>query len=302
MTPDPVLTRPVGPRFVCGLIGQGIGSSLTPVMHEAVADRLGLTYVYRRIDIHELGLSPEEAVTLIPAAGRLGFSGLNVTHPCKQLAVDYVDELSETAAMIGAINTVVFAEGRAVGHNTDVTGFAWGFDRSMGDVERERVILLGAGGAGGAVAHALLGRGAQELIIVDVHAARARALAESVAAASGVHVRVAELSALGKELGLADGIVNCTPVGMAHDPGTPFDPELLQSRHWLLDVIYRPTVTELVRAARARGCRVATGEGMAIGQAVDSFRLMTGLEPDPATFEAEFARLVAREEIADDIR
>lgn len=298
MSSVPTLTAPMGPRFVCGLIGQGIGSSLTPDMHEAVADRLGLTYVYRRIDIHELGLSPEEAVTLIPAAGRLGFSGLNVTHPCKRLAVAYVDELSDTAAMIGAINTVVFTEGRAVGHNTDVTGFAWGFDRDMEDVDRERVVLLGAGGAGGAVAHALLSRGARELVIVDVDPSRARALAHAVTEARGAQVRVAAPSALGEELGRADGIVNCTPVGMAHHPGTPFDPDLLQPRHWLLDVIYRPTVTELVRLARARGCRVATGAGMAIGQAVDSFRLMTGLDPDPAAFEEEFARLVASEETA----
>src|SRR5690606_11389605 len=117
---------------------------------------------------------------LIPAAGRLGFSGLNVTHPCKRLAVAQVDELSEAAVMIGAINTVVFTGGRAIGHNTDVTGFGWGFDRSMGDVGRERVILLGAGGAGAAVAHALLSRDAQEIVVVDIDPDRARALAEAV--------------------------------------------------------------------------------------------------------------------------
>lgn len=299
MSSDPTPTEPMGPRFVCGLIGSGIGSSLTPDMHEAVADRLGLTYVYRRIDIHELGLSPQEAVGLIPAAGRLGFSGLNVTHPCKRLAVAYVDELSDTAAMIGAINTVVFTEGRAVGHNTDVTGFGWGFDRDMGDVARERVVVLGAGGAGGAVVHALLSRGAREVVVVDVDRVRAGALAGTAAETGGAPIRVADPSDLGAELQRADGIINCTPIGMAHHPGTPFDPELLQPRHWLLDVIYRPTVTELVRAAQERGCRVATGEAMAIGQAVDSFRLMTGLSPDPAAFEDEFARLVAREESAD---
>jgi len=298
MTPDPTLTVPMGPRFVCGLIGQGIGTSLTPDMHEAVADGMGLTYVYRRVDIHELGLSPEEAVQLIPAAGRLGFSGLNVTHPCKRLAVAQVDELSEAAVMIGAINTVVFTGGRAIGHNTDVTGFGWGFDRSMGDVGRERVILLGAGGAGAAVAHALLSRDAQEIVVVDIDPDRARALAEAVVDARGGRVRAGAPGGLAEELRRADGIVNCSPIGMTQYPGTPLDPGLLESRHWLIDVIYRPTVTELVRAAEARGCRVATGEGMAIGQAVDSFRLMTGLSPDPAAFEDAFARLVAREETA----
>lgn len=298
MSLHPAPTTEMGPRFVCGLIGQGIGKSLTPTMHEAVADRLGLNYVYRRIDIHDLGISPEEAVRLIPAAGRLGFSALNITHPCKQLAVDFVDELSPAAEQIGAINTVVFEGGRAVGHNTDMSGFAWGFDRSMSDVGRERVILLGAGGAGGAVAHALLSRGIGELVIIDVDRARSRALADSVAAATGARVRTAEVIALSAELRSADGIVNCTPIGMAHHPGMPFPPDLLEPRHWLLDIIYRPAETALVEAARRAGCHVATGDGMAIGQAVETFRLVTGLEPDPVMFEEEFARLRAQEEEA----
>lgn len=296
MNPDPALTSAMGPRFVCGLIGQGIGRSLTPDMHEAVADRLGVTYVYRRIDTDELGITPEDAVRLIPAAGALGFSGLNITHPCKQLAVEWVDELSPAAQRIGAINTVVFRNGRAIGHNTDVTGFAWGFDRSMSDVSRERVIMVGAGGAGGAVAHALLSRGVQQLVVIDVDDARARSLATSVAAVTGGDVRALGAADLPWELGQADGVVNCTPIGMAHHPGMPFDAGLLQPRHWLADIIYRPAETDLVRAARAAGCRVATGEGMAIGQAIETFRLVTGLQPDPAMFEAQFARLRAQEE------
>lgn len=297
MSRHPAPTTQMGPRFVCGLIGQGIGKSLTPAMHEAVADRLGLSYVYRRIDIHDLGLTPEEAVRLIPAAGRLGFSALNITHPCKQLAVDLVDELSPAAERIGAINTVVFEEGRAVGHNTDLSGFAWAFDRSMSDVGREQVILLGAGGAGGAVAHALLSRGVGELVIIDVDRTRSSQLADSVAGATGARVRPAGVIDLPGELAGADGIVNCTPIGMAHHPGMPFAPDLLGPQHWLMDIIYRPAETALVEAARGLGCRVATGDGMAIGQAVETFRLVTGLEPDPVMFEEEFARLRAQEEI-----
>lgn len=297
MNPDPALTTAMGPRFVCGLIGQGIGTSLTPDLHEAVADRLGVTYVYRRIDIDELSIRAEDGVRLIPAAGILGFSGLNITHPCKQLAVEWVDELSSGAEQIGAINTVVFATGRAVGHNTDVTGFAWGFDRSMSDVARDRVVLLGAGGAGGAVAHALLSRHVGELVIIDVDQSRAAALARNVTAATGGSVRAADIATLPVELGGADGIVNCTPIGMTHHPGTPFEPALLEARHWLIDIIYRPSETALVESARAAGCRVATGEDMAIGQAIETFRLVTGLRPDPVMFEEEFARLRAQEDV-----
>ena len=284
-----------GERWVCGLIGSGIGASLTPAMHEAEADRLGLTYVYRVVDIAALGLTPEQGVGLIRPAAALGFSGLNITHPCKRLAVEHMDELSPEAATIGAINTVVFRDGRTVGHNTDMTGFAHGFARDMLDVATDRVVQVGAGGAGSAVAHALVSLGTRELVVVDLDQQRASALAAEVTAATGAVVRAAPPEQVADELASADGVVNCTPIGMAHHPGTPFDPDLLRPEHWVVDVIYRPTVTELVRAARARGCRVSTGAGMAVGQAVDAFALFTGRTPDPAAFERHFATLVDTE-------
>ncbi|GAA5165528.1 shikimate dehydrogenase [Ornithinimicrobium tianjinense] len=282
-------------RFVCGLIGGGIGRSLSPGMHEAEADRRGLHYTYRTVDITELGLSAEQGVGLIRPAGHLGFTGLNITHPCKRLAVAHVDELSPEAARIGAINTVVFTDGRAVGHNTDVTGFALGFRRDMPGADLGHVVQVGAGGAGAAVAHALVGLGVEDLTIVDVDEDRAVALASEVAVATGGAVVGAAPESLPDRLGRADGIVNCTPVGMAHHPGLPFDPDLLRAEHWLVDVIYRPLVTELVRAARERGCRTATGAGMAIGQAAESFHLFTGVRPDPADFAQHFDRLIALE-------
>lgn len=288
-------TTDVGTRFVCGLIGGGIGRSLSPGMHEAEADRRGMHYAYRTVDIAELGLSAEQGVGLIRPACHLGFSGLNITHPCKRLAVEHVDELSPEAAQIGAINTVVFNDGRAVGHNTDVTGFALGFRRDMPGADLDHVVQIGAGGAGAAVAHALVGLGAAELTIVDVDEERARTLASSVSAATGAVVVGVATERLGDTLRRADGVVNCTPVGMTHHPGLPFDPSLLHEEHWLVDVIYRPLVTELVRAARERGCRTATGAGMAIGQAADSFHLFTGVRADPAYFAQHFDRLIALE-------
>ncbi|GGK60148.1 shikimate dehydrogenase [Ornithinimicrobium pekingense] len=295
MTIQPSPVPVAGTRFVCGLIGSGIGESLTPAMHEAEADRRGMPYVYRRTDLTALGLSPEEGVGLIRPAGLLGFSGLNITHPCKRLAVEHVDELSAEAATIGAINTVVFDGGRVVGHNTDVTGFAHGFARDMPEVALGQVVQVGAGGAGAAVAHALVSLGAGRLVVADLDPGRAAALATSVAGATGAEVVSAGLGDLPAQLSRADGVVNCTPVGMAQHPGTPFDPDLLDPRHWVVDVVYRPLVTELVRAARARGCRVATGAGMAIGQAVDSFALFTGVRADPDAVAADFARLVDTE-------
>src|SRR4051794_13179634 len=137
-----------------GLIGAGIGTSLSPALHEHEAERLGLRYAYATLDTDELGVPGAE---LLERARDAGFAGVNVTHPCKQTILSELDELSGEAAALGAVNTVVLRAGRAVGHNTDTTGFAAAVDRGLPGASFGRVVLLGAGGAGSAVAHALRG-------------------------------------------------------------------------------------------------------------------------------------------------
>jgi shikimate dehydrogenase len=154
--------------FLVGLVGTGIGPSLTPPMHEREADALGLRYLYRRFDLDELRLPAPAIGDLVAAARLAGYDGLNVTHPCKQLVLAHLDELSPDAEALGAVNTVVFRDGRAFGHNTDWSGFARSFDRGLADATLDRVVLLGAGGAGAAVAHALLTLGTGRLTIADV--------------------------------------------------------------------------------------------------------------------------------------
>lgn len=284
-------------RYVCGLIGHGISRSLTPSLHHAEAARHGLTYVYRRVDIQQLGLTPEQGAALVRPAAQLGFSGLNITHPCKQLVLPHVDDLSPSAALIGAVNAVVFRDGRIIGHNTDVTGFAQGFRQHMADAALGRVVQIGTGGAGAAVAYALVDLGVQELVLVDAEPDRASRTAGAVARHTGASVVATTVDQLPAQLPAADGIVNSTPVGMAHHPGTPVDPTLLLDRQWVVDVVYRPLETELVREARARGCRVATGAGMAIGQAAESFALFTGRAADVDVLSRRFAELVAAESV-----
>ena len=139
-TPDSVLI---------GLIGAGIQASRSPALHMREGAAQGLAYIYRLIDIEALGLSADGLPELIAAAHRLGFTGLNITHPCKQSVIALLDELSPDARAIGAVNTVVFAaNGQMVGHNTDWSGFAESFRRELGDAPRARVVQLGAGGAG----------------------------------------------------------------------------------------------------------------------------------------------------------
>jgi shikimate dehydrogenase len=278
--------------YLVGLIGAGIGPSLSPALHEREADRQGLRCLYRLIDIDVLGVPPEAVGDLVRAARDLGFDGLNITHPCKQLVIGHLDALAPQAEALGAVNTVVFEDGRAVGHNTDVTGFAASFARGLPDVPLERVVQLGAGGAGAAVAHATLTLGAERVTVVDALADRAAGLAGALnrnfgagRAAAGTPDQLADL------LGPADGIVHATPTGMAAHPGLPFPAELLHPGLWVAEVVYRPLETELLRAARAMGCATLDGGGMAVFQAADAFRLFTGREPDSGRMLADIAQL-----------
>jgi shikimate dehydrogenase len=279
--------------YLVGLVGTGIGPSLTPPLHEREADELGIRYLYRRLDLDVLD-RPATAIGEILAAARLaGYDGLNITHPCKQLVLDHLDELSPDAAALGAVNTVVLRDGRAVGHNTDWSGFARSFDRGLPDAPLTSVVLLGAGGAGAAVAHALLTLGTAQLTVLDVDQWRARGLATALSDRFGPGRAIGGAADdLAGALATADGLVHATPTGMAAHPGLPLPADLLRPDLWVADIVYRPLETALVRAARALGCRVLDGGGMAVFQAVDAFKLFTGVEPDAERMLAHFTELV----------
>ncbi len=276
-----------------GLIGAGIARSRSPALHQREGARQGLAYIYRLIDLSRLGLGVDALADLVTAARRLGFTGLNITHPCKQAIIPLLDELSPDARVLGAVNTVVFEpDGRSVGHNTDWSGFAASFRREFADVRRRRIVLLGAGGAGAAVAHALLTLGAGTLAIVDVNEARAVRLAADLRGRFGADRAVATDDAAGAVEG-ADGVVNATPVGMASLPGLPVARQLLRPDLWIVDVVYFPIETELLRAGRALGCRTMDGGGMAVFQAAGAFHLFTGREPDVERMMSHFNSMQA---------
>ncbi|MEU6223576.1 shikimate dehydrogenase [Streptomyces sp. NPDC047042] len=284
--------------FLVGLIGSGIGPSLSPALHEREADRQGLRYVYRLIDIDVLGVEARAVGDLVRTARDLGFDGLNITHPCKQLVIEHLDGLDPQAEALGAVNTVVFEDGRAIGHNTDVTGFADSFARGLPDAPLDRVVQLGAGGAGAAVAHATLTLGAGRVTVVDALPDRAADLAASLnrhfgagRASATTPDRLAALLGGADGDGGVDGLVHATPTGMAAHPGLPVPAELLHPGLWVAEVVYRPLETELLRTARATGCATLDGGGMAVFQAADAFRLFTGREPDAARMLADIAEL-----------
>ena len=278
---------PAPPVVLTGLLGRGIQLSRTPAMHEAEGAALGLRYVYRLFDTDRI--SPATTVgDIVEAAELCGFAGLNVTYPYKVAVIEHLDELSPAAEAVGAVNTIVFRDGHRRGHNTDLWGFAESFRRNMADVARENVLLVGAGGAGAAVAHALLECGVGTVHIHDQDATKAEALAGQIAARHGA-ARAAVSHAIQQiDFGTLDGVVNATPVGMASLPGTPVPPDLLHRGLWVADIVYFPLETELLRQARRIGCRILPGAGMAVFQAARAFEHFTGLKPDEKRMEAAF--------------
>lgn len=289
--------------YLVGLIGEGVTPSLSPPMHEQEADQLGLRYLYRPVDLSELAPASEpvpgnrdaQLQELLLRGRDLGFNAFNITHPCKQSVLQYLDEVSDDARSLGAVNTVLIRDGRFIGHNTDFSGFAAALAAGLPNAVLDRVVQLGVGGAGAAVAYALLKAGTTHLTLVDLDFGRAT---ERAAALAGLFpaqtVSAAEPSQLPEVLAAADGLVHATPVGMHSHPGLPLDLDLLDPRQWVADVVYRPLETELVRGARAKGCAVLDGGYMAVGQAVDAFALITGIRPDADRMRAHFLDLIER--------
>jgi shikimate dehydrogenase len=278
------------PSVLVGLVGAGIQASRTPSLHEREGAEQGLRYIYKLIDLEALGVDASALSDIITAAQRFGFAGLNITHPCKQAVIPLLDELSPDAAALGAVNTVVLKDGRRIGHNTDWWGFAESFRRELSDVRRDRIVQFGAGGAGAAVAHALLTVGAGHLTIIDTDEHRAQGLAAALRERFG-ESRASASAPFADVMALADGAVNTTPLGMAKYPGMAVPAELLRPDLWVADIVYFPLETELLREARNRGCRTMSGGGMAVFQAVGAFRLFTDREPDPSRMLRHFSEM-----------
>lgn len=278
-------------KILVGLIGAGIQRSLSPALHEREASRHGIRLHYQLIDLERIAGGANALPDLVRAARDMGFAGLNITYPCKQTVLPLLDDLAPEARAIGAVNTVVFRGGRAVGHNTDGSGWAWSLQRFMPHADLSRVVVLGAGGAGSAVADALVRLGAQHLLIVDREPKRAGLLADHVNARQNVQ-RATAVADLTSALSGASGLVHATPTGMSSAPASAVPLELLRPALWVAEVVYFPIETPLLRAARECGCATLDGGGMAAGQAAHAFELFTGLRAEADHMHEHLRRLL----------
>lgn len=275
------------PRILkAALIGHGIAASLTPAMHAAEGKAQGLRYTYGRYDLATPKLAGWTLRQALDAADADGCAGVNVTYPFKQAVLDLLDDITPEARDIGAVNTVVFHDGKRMGHNTDYIGFRAAFDARLGDAPRDHVILLGAGGAGGAVGLALIDLGVRSLWLHDRDARAACNLAKRLSA-----LRPHARCDIWPGKGAVDGVINATPMGMASHPGQAMSLDEVSVRHWVGDIVYFPLQTALLRDAAARGLRVMTGGGMAVGQAAASFALFTGRKAEHSRMQQTFRQL-----------
>jgi len=260
-------------------------------MHIEEGKNHGLEVGYELFDFDLIPGGPAQLGAILDKAEKSGFCGVNVTYPSKQAVIPLLHELSSEARALHSVNTVLFSNGRRIGHNTDWWGFSESFSRDMSDAQRDDIVLVGAGGAGAAVGYAMLKLGSKRLTIHDTEESRATVLSRRLAELfSSREIRVChDLSTV---LANSQGLVHATPTGMRKHPGLPVPPHALRPPLWVAEIVYVPLITELLAVARRQGCRTLDGGGMAVYQAAMAFKHFFDVEPDiPRMLRRFHARL-----------
>jgi len=285
-------------RMLVGLLGTNIQGSLSPALFAAAFAAAGIDGYYHLLDADVL--RERRLPQLLDAIKVAGFAGANVTFPFKQEIMPLLDAIDASAAEVGAVNTVTIApDGRTTGYNFDRAGWRNSFAATFGadGARGKTVVQVGAGGAGRAVAFALMDLDVGTVLLHDLDQARAAALVADLEKHGGAGL--CRLSPdVARDIASADGVVNATQVGMRGFPGNPIPAAALQARQWAADVIYTPLQTEFLKAAAATGARTMNGSGMCVHQAVEAFRQLTGVAPELAELQRAFATAVAARDAA----
>jgi shikimate dehydrogenase len=254
-----------------GLVGDNIAASRAPDLHHAAAQQCGIDVVYERLVPRDLGLTFDQVVARAKADG---FRGLNITHPYKEQILNFVTIDDPTLGAIGACNTVLFGE-RTTGLNTDYTGYIAAFQGRFGHMPPGSVAMAGSGGAGKAIAFALAKLGATSLHVFDIDGQKSQALVKALR--NGEHaISVSSMPTLQKACDGADGLINCTPMGMVGYGGNAFAGVPLAGRKWVCDAVYTPPKTAFLIEANATGIDILSGYELFLYQGIHAFELFTG--------------------------
>ena len=273
-----------GTTRLLGILGNPLGHSFSPAMHNNALAVLGLDYEYLPFEVDAAGL-PGKIAEL---KANPDFVGANVTLPHKQTVIPLLSELSDLSEKLGAVNTIIHRDGKLFGTTTDPEGFLSGFTDAGHSFRDKSVVVLGNGGAARTIAFALhLMAGPERVTVVARDAKKSARLAAEVLEKTGHRLETIALDEYAAHSTGFDIVVNTTPLGMHPDTGTtPLRAEWLHRGQIVYDIIYNPEETTLMRDARSRGCAVVGGLGMLVHQGVASFKLWTGVDPDPESFYA----------------
>lgn len=259
------------------VLGYPVEHSLSPAMHNSEFERLGLDYVYIPAPV-----SPENLEVCIRGLVAAGVAGFNVTIPHKQAVLPFLDKISDDAQLVGAVNTIKVEDGQLRGYNTDIDGWVRDVQEDI-LLERSSVCVLGAGGAARAVTVGALKSEASRLFLCgrngDTVSGLAAALKEKMPEAD-ISWKTLDDPECRAEVAACDIVVNTTPVGMNNTPGLPVPAEWLTEHQYYYDTIYTPAETELLKAARQKGCATRNGLGMLAYQGAVAFEIWTGQMPD----------------------
>lgn len=262
--------------YKLGLIGQSIAQSRSPALHVMLGEELGLPVSY---ELHEpVNASREAFAATLESLRKQGYLGTNVTFPYKQLAVAEADEVKPSVELIGSTNTLALGD-RVEASNTDYSGFIRGYRQRIGDRDAGRVVLIGAGGVGRAIAFALFELGAREVQVFDLNGESAQSLVLSLHRA-GFRASLVEPADFEQTVRAADGLVNCTPVGHYKTPGIPVPADWIGGQRWAFDAVYTPIDTEFMVHSYRSGLAIVSGFDLFIYQGMDAFEIFTGRKID----------------------
>ncbi len=277
----------------CRLFGKNITRSKSPYFHNELAKHLNidLNYQLNSIDSGDIDEFKSQAKQLFSNT----ITSSNVTYPFKEIAIEVADKLDISAQRIGAANTLIKRDGKIIAYNTDYSGFKKAYEKTRSE-KPGKVVLIGCGGVGKAIAIALVDLGVEELTLFDMDENKSGQLASQIAK-ENVNVSTSNQSNLESNIKSATGLVNCTPVGHYATPGIPVKAEWISTQSWVFDAVYTPIDTEFLLCAKSKNIETISGFELFFNQAIDGFCLFTGTKPSEEQLqqfrESHFSQLTS---------
>ncbi len=263
-----------GTTKLYGIFGYPVEHTFSPGMHNAAFKKLRMNARYVPFAVH-----PDNLRVAAKAILPLGICGLNITVPHKQAIISCLDELSEEARLIGAVNTIQIVDGKLVGHNTDGRGFIRSLRDSAGyDLKGKTVFLIGSGGAARAVGFSLALSGVHKIFLYDVDLKKAVTLARTIREKTGVDAQTLSAGDVASAANESGCLINATPLGLKKNDPLPLKKEFIHKRHLVYDLVYNPLETKFLKAAKERGAKRLSGLGMLLYQGVIAFEIWTGVK------------------------